>query len=145
MSDTVRYRPRKGWLSEQGRRVADAVRGKSPAFAHVKGSSRHQHSSWIAHWRKETGKAGDECSFLGCPNAAAVGAHVQRASSYRRTATWFVVPACRKCNNRDRKGDSTYKTGMTARLKPGTVAVPVSEASVVKGRRALVGSFGAKR
>lgn len=141
MNDTVRYRCRKGWILEQGRRMADAVRRKRPEFAHVKGSSRHKHSSWIGYWRKQSGLPGDICAFLGCPNAAAVGAHVQRAAAFRRTATWYIVPACRACNNRDRARDSAYKTGMKARLKPGVPPVPVSERPVMGRRRALAGSL----
>mmetsp|Transcript_3578 Transcript_3578/g.11097 ORF Transcript_3578/g.11097 Transcript_3578/m.11097 type:complete len:203 (-) Transcript_3578:337-945(-) len=83
------------------------------AYCHAVGSSPHkapsrfkttdgedpQCGSWIKLWEKVNGQSRSVCMFDRCTNAAVLGAHVQKAASDVNSVFWYIIPACKNCNN----------------------------------------------
>lgn len=47
--------------------------------------------TWIAHWRKFSGKSQTYCSEKTCLKTELVGAHVQKVGADN---SWYIVPLC---------------------------------------------------
>jgi hypothetical protein len=126
---------RRNWLHEQ-------VSGRHKA-THVILSSFHKNGRGWKGFLMERGCWMDLCGFEGCDGEARLGAHVFRSASNERRASWYVIPACSKCNNlNNNNGVVTVNRGHHARIKTG---VSLNEdTKVVDGRmfrtsEALVG------
>jgi hypothetical protein len=107
-------------------------------FAHVELTSCHNPpswaGSWIEVWRQTTNQTTESmnCSFENCPGMATLGAHVRYTGSPSRFASWYITPACSKCNRQH---------GLAARLKPKIRLVKVMEGNVFKPHRILCGKI----
>jgi hypothetical protein len=102
------------------------IRDGKKRVSHVIGSSIHvKTGGWLRFWKNMTRDIFDfdgTCAFENCDQKAEVGAHVQKTASIIYTASWYIVPSCKPCNNMDRKGE--YKLnwlrniqGVTSTLK----------------------------
>lgn len=128
-------------------------------FAHVKGSSDHNHTtctcehftieSWLALCSMSAHKPSPPkdtpspkmCAFVGCEREATLGAHVQKAKSKLNSASsWYLVPACTNCNKRDAAADSNLAhIGMMARIRSHTKPLKVVKGKVWRKNELLHG------
>ena len=95
-------------------------------FVHTTLTSCHEHpkkrdeNSWIRVWKTATSGSfqspAGPCSFAHCSNPATLGSHVSNYGSTTLCASWYIVPACKDCNN---------KHNQAGELRPGTKLVKV--------------------
>ena len=55
--------------------------------------------SWLAWWKKKSGKIGLICANTCCSDFAKLGGHVQKDGE-TTTNRWYIVPLCDACNKR---------------------------------------------
>ena len=126
---------------------------KDRLYAHAELTSCHlpppKYKTWIGVWREAVYKATNleeddkivrnkqniieavgGCSFVGCSGSGVLGAHVWYVGSLQRFSSWYIVPACNKCNRQH---------GMGAPLKPGTVLMKVVEGNILLPNSILIG------
>lgn len=150
----AKYEARGDYLSEK---FAQFTMGRGKiAWCHVVGSEPHRpkSGSWIQYWKTHIDQVlkaepdkrrrsaldclnnAEICSFSGCMNvhlsqSDMVGAHIQKAGSFASNASWYIVPACKACNNRWKTPGMVSHSGRDAigpkcPLKKGVVPVKVS-------------------
>lgn len=111
----------------------------NPKFAHSDYTSIHKppskDGSWIQTYRRLTKTAGDECAFQDCKKKGEVGAHVRYTGSIELYASWYIIPACRRCN---------AKHGLCSYIKKGTVLLKVIKGNILTANKILVGRLGDK-
>ncbi len=113
---------------------------RGPRFSHSVQTSCHKApawggGSWIKTWKIVCDSGGEgviKCSFSGCNNNGMLGAHVMYTGSNEQSASWYIVPACHKCNR---------KHGQGARLKENTKLLKVMSGRVFKRNKILIGTI----
>ena len=108
-------------------------------FSHCMHTSCHRApgwagGSWINTWKlcvKPSNPQRIFCSFSDCIRKGVLGAHVMYCGSSERSASWYIVPACHRCNR---------KHGQAARIKPDVALLKVMKGRIFKKNKILVGS-----
>ena len=153
------YQKRKGYFQENMNSAVNKAKkfvgaGDSSAttdrYCHAVGSSKHHviSGSWIGLWERESFMKRGKCLFYKCQRDATLGAHVQLARHNTNDATWFIIPACKDCNNKWKKFENCSNVGPGALLERS--AFPVAVAWHTKGTlgppgRILAGTYWDKR
>ena len=73
------------------------------------------------------------CSFIDCPNIAKVGAHIKRKKLFC-VGSWYIVPACYKCNNHNNHHKKLY-------LKENIIPLKVAKKKYIFFKKILVGKI----
>jgi hypothetical protein len=112
---------------------------KNKAFTHCNFTSCHKAprwagGSWINTWKKLCHHSDPlpsiSCSFENCTSDATLGAHVMYSGSLSKFASWYIIPACAKCNRQH---------GKSAPIKPDTLLLKVMKGKILKKNKIILG------